>query len=209
MMTLEWPWPLLRPSQTLLQEKVKTVDFSETIAASNLKGSRSRHLIEYMKICEYWRSKSFLDLGPRLCTYKISNWIFSEITVPIWTKFCMKAFRCKEMKIWWHVAGHMTKMATTPIYGKSPSKIFFSGSGRLISTNLGSAPARIWKGQGAGAKRAQCQNKKGHLSLEPHLYKCVVTLTYDYLPSPLRRDYLPSPPPYRLVWLSHKTYAFS
>ena len=34
-------------------EKVKTVDFSETIAASDLKGSWSRHLIEYMKICEY------------------------------------------------------------------------------------------------------------------------------------------------------------
>ena len=28
---------------------MKTVDFSETIAASDLKGSRSRHLIEYMK----------------------------------------------------------------------------------------------------------------------------------------------------------------
>ena len=32
---------------------VKTVDFSEIIAPSDLKGSRSRHLIEYMKICEY------------------------------------------------------------------------------------------------------------------------------------------------------------
>ena len=29
---------------------MKTVDFSETIAASDLKGSRSRNLIEYMKI---------------------------------------------------------------------------------------------------------------------------------------------------------------
>ena len=29
---------------------MRTVDFSETIAASDLKGSRSRHLIEYMKI---------------------------------------------------------------------------------------------------------------------------------------------------------------
>ena len=29
---------------------MKTVDFSETIAASDLKVSRSRHLIEYMKI---------------------------------------------------------------------------------------------------------------------------------------------------------------
>ena len=34
-------------------KKVITVDLSETIAASDLKGSRSRHLIEYMKICEY------------------------------------------------------------------------------------------------------------------------------------------------------------
>ena len=29
------------------------MDFSETIAASDLKGSRSRHLIELMKVCEY------------------------------------------------------------------------------------------------------------------------------------------------------------
>ena len=34
-------------------EKVKTVDFSETIAASDLKASGSRHLIKYMKICVY------------------------------------------------------------------------------------------------------------------------------------------------------------
>ena len=36
-----------------LWEKVKTEYFSETIAASDLKVSRIRHLIEYMKICEY------------------------------------------------------------------------------------------------------------------------------------------------------------
>ena len=63
--------------------KVKTVDFSETIAASDLKVSRRRHLIEFMKVSEYCRSRSFLDLGPRLCTYKNSNWIFSETTVQI------------------------------------------------------------------------------------------------------------------------------
>ena len=55
-----------------------TVDFSEAIAASDLKVSRSRHLIEYMKICEYSRSRSYLDFGPRSCTYKNLNWIFSE-----------------------------------------------------------------------------------------------------------------------------------
>ena len=32
--------------------------------------------------------------------------------------------------------GHMTKVATMPIYGKNPSKIFFSGTGGLISKKL-------------------------------------------------------------------------
>ena len=41
------------------------------------------------------------------------------------------------MKIHEHDAGHMTKMTATPIYGKNPSKIFFSGIGGPISTKLG------------------------------------------------------------------------
>ena len=49
-------------SQKLLQpwllrlfywKKVKTVDFTETVAACDLKVGKSRHLIEYMKVCEY------------------------------------------------------------------------------------------------------------------------------------------------------------
>ena len=32
---------------------MKTVDFLETIAASDLKVGRCRHLIELMKVCEY------------------------------------------------------------------------------------------------------------------------------------------------------------
>ena len=61
---------------------MKTVDFSETVSASDHKVGRSRHLIEVMKTCEYWWSRSFFDLGPRSCTYKNSNRIFSETTVP-------------------------------------------------------------------------------------------------------------------------------
>ena len=57
---------------------MKTVDFSEIIAASDLKVSRSRHLIEYMKICEFEGQGHIY-----ICTYKKSNWIFSETTVPI------------------------------------------------------------------------------------------------------------------------------
>ena len=33
--------------------------------------------------------------------------------------------------------GRMTKMAAMPIYGKNPSKIFFSRTGGLISMKLG------------------------------------------------------------------------
>ena len=40
------------------------------------------------------------------------------------------------MKIYWHDAGHMTKMAAMPIYGKNPSKIF-SRTGSPISIKLG------------------------------------------------------------------------
>ena len=32
---------------------MKTVDFSETIAASELKVGRCKQLIEFMKVCEY------------------------------------------------------------------------------------------------------------------------------------------------------------
>ena len=41
------------------------------------------------------------------------------------TKFCS-----------WHL-GHITEMAATPIYGKNPSKIFFSGTDRPIYMKLG------------------------------------------------------------------------
>ena len=36
-----------------LKEKTKTVDFSETIPACDLKVGRCRQLIEFMKVCEY------------------------------------------------------------------------------------------------------------------------------------------------------------
>ena len=36
-----------------------------------------------------------------------------------------------------NIPGHMTKMAAVPIYGKNPSKIFFSRTGGSISKKLG------------------------------------------------------------------------
>ena len=72
---------------------MKTVDFSETIAACDLKVGRSRQLIEFMKVCDYLRSRSFLHLGPWSCTYKISNRIFSETTVPFQNQTLYESFQ--------------------------------------------------------------------------------------------------------------------
>ena len=39
-------------------------------------------------------------------------------------------------KIYTYCTGHMTKMATTPIYGKNPLNILFSGTKRPMSLGL-------------------------------------------------------------------------
>ena len=61
---------------------MKTVDFSETIEACDLKVGRYRQLIDLNKVCEYGKSRPLLDLGPRSCTYKNTYRIFSETTGP-------------------------------------------------------------------------------------------------------------------------------
>ena len=49
---------------------MKTVDFSETIAACDLKVGRCRQLTKLMKIYEYSVPRSFTDIGPRSFTYE-------------------------------------------------------------------------------------------------------------------------------------------
>ena len=56
--------------------------------------------------------------------------------------------------------GHMTKMATTSIYGKNPLNIFFSGTKRPMALGLG-----MWH-WGCGPYQ-NCTN-----------YECSLTLTY-------------------------------
>ena len=75
----------------------------------------------------------FLALAQGRVRTKNSNLIFSETTEAFLTKFCMKAFRYKEMKIYLHDAGHMTKMAAMPIYGKNPSNV---ASGTTVHHSL-------------------------------------------------------------------------
>ena len=64
--------------------------------------------------------------------------IFSSETA--WTikaKFYMKHLWEGGTNVYINNPGHMTKMAAMPIYGKNPSKIFFSGTTGPISTKLG------------------------------------------------------------------------
>ena len=48
--------------------------FSETIAASDPNIGNSIQLIEFMKVCEYSRLRSYLDLGSRSFTDEGAHW---------------------------------------------------------------------------------------------------------------------------------------
>ena len=67
----------------------------------------------------------------------ISNIFFSETAGPIKAKFYLEPPWVGGTIFCSRHLGHMTKMAATPIYGKNPSKIFFSRTGRRIFTKLG------------------------------------------------------------------------
>ena len=66
-----------------------------------------------MKLSEYQRSRSFFDLGQR--SFRAGR---------VGTKIHMKALRRIGMKIYTKELGHMTNMATMPIYGKNLKKSF-------------------------------------------------------------------------------------
>ena len=66
-----------------------------------------------------------------------SKIFFSETALPIKAKFYVEPPWVGETIFCSRHLGHMTKMAATPIYGKNPSKIFFSRTGGPISTKLG------------------------------------------------------------------------
>ena len=66
-----------------------------------------------------------------------SKIFFSETAWPMKAKFYMEPPWVGGTIFCSRHLGHMTKMVATPIYGKNPSKIFFSRTGGPISTKLG------------------------------------------------------------------------
>ena len=65
------------------------------------------------------------------------NIVSSETTRPIELKFPMKTPYDRLATIYTNCTGHMTKMATMSIYGKTPLNIFFSGTKRPMALGLG------------------------------------------------------------------------
>ena len=117
-------------------EKVKTMDFSETIVVYDIKVGRCSQLNKYMKLYEYQRSRSSIDLGPNLSDSILLNFFSSITTRPTEAKFHMDLPWDGETKVCSNGPGHMTKMAATPIYGKTIKDIF-SGIERPMTLKLG------------------------------------------------------------------------
>ena len=83
-------------------------------------------MIDLMKICEYLRSMSFLDLGPMLFTYANLTCFSQKPLAHYQPNFVCKLVSASfKMKIHQYNAGHMTKMAAMPIYGKNTLKSSF------------------------------------------------------------------------------------
>ena len=96
----------------------------------------SRRLIGEL-IVYPWPGFSPPVVGVIVLPFTISNIFSSETAWPIEVKFYVEPPWVGGTKVYSRHPGHMTKMAATPIYGKNPSKIFYSGTGRPISTKLG------------------------------------------------------------------------
>ena len=75
-----------------------------------------------MKFSEYQRSRSFFDLGQRSLRFQSKNLFFTETVGRLGTKAHMKTYVRMGMKIYTNELGHITSMATMPIYGKNLKK---------------------------------------------------------------------------------------
>ena len=71
-----------------------------------------------MKLSEYQRSRSLFGLGQRSLIFQSYNLFFAKTVGQFQTKAYMKTYGRMGMKIYTNELGHMTNMASMPIYGK-------------------------------------------------------------------------------------------
>ena len=75
-----------------------------------------------MNLCEYQRSKSFIDRHPRSLRFTFSNFFSLETSRPIEAKFHVEPPWYRGMKVCSNGLCHITNMAAMPIYGKNFKK---------------------------------------------------------------------------------------
>ena len=94
-----------------------------------------------MAINKFQRSRLTFDFSAKVAHTRVpsthQNIVSSETTWPFELKFHRKTSYDRLAKIYTNCTGHMTKMATTPIYGKNPVNVFFSGTKRPMALGLG------------------------------------------------------------------------
>ena len=90
---------------------------------------------------KFQRSRLTLNFSAKVAHIGVQsthqNIVSSETTRPFELKFHMKTPYYRLAKIFTKFTGHMTKMATTPIYGKNPLNVFYSGTKRPMAMGLG------------------------------------------------------------------------
>ena len=77
---------------------MKAVDFSETIATSDLKASRNSHQIEYLRYVSIEGQGHFLTLAIGRVHKKFKPDFLRNYFADL-NQICMKAFRYKKMRI--------------------------------------------------------------------------------------------------------------
>ena len=118
-----------------------------------------------MNLYEYQRSRSFIDLGPRSLRFTFSNFFYLETTRPIEAKFHVEPPWDGGMKVCSNGLGHLTNMATMPIYGinfkrssslepnsqwpwKLVCSIWYSSTTKFVQMmTLGWPWPNLWQGQ--------------------------------------------------------------
>ena len=98
------------------------MDFTETVAVSDVNVGMSCMLNAYMKIHMYMRSKSFFDLGPRSLRFRGFN-IFKHLLLrnhlANQSQILCRSSVGWGTKVCSYDPGHMTKMTAMPVYGKN------------------------------------------------------------------------------------------
>ena len=94
-----------------------------------------------MAINKFQRSRLTFNFSAKVAHTGVpsthQNIVSSLTTCPFELKFHMMTSYDRLAKIYTNCTGHMTKMATTPIYGKNPVNVFFSGTKRPMALGLG------------------------------------------------------------------------